>query len=407
MKGDNRTAMFVTGAAARLEEVLRQLPPPEIAFVPDVLGVDIPDGAKIQYPHPFSIVDHADKWLPLRGNSFSRAVIVGNGVFNAEVDLLAAVAQLGFSRVDYADGDQIRDITQLVQNLRVDFFQQHPTAVAMAPAQRAKLVAEINAHYLNLVSNNGGLVPAKEESQASRVKHFQNNVGLAQDLMMRCPEVSGNSWWVYAINQSDELVHSLDLRLAYARLLERLPNVRSTLEVGCGSGFVSLFMAATGKLERVSGCDVADNRVRGARLLATLNKLGSEFMTASAERLPYGDGEFDLAFTCFVLEQCKDILEEALDELLRVSRRWVVLFEPSTEAFPTLAGLIHIPANGFQTRYADVLSAKKVRFSILRPVLRHYYNPGALYIIAAGKDADTQAACWALESASKDLLQYT
>jgi hypothetical protein len=74
-----------------------------------------------------------------------------------------------------------------------------------------------------------------------------------------------------------------------------------------------------------------------------------EFDTASAERLPYGDND-DLVFTCFALEQCKDILDAALDELLRVSRRWVVLFEPSVEAFPTLAGLVHIPGNGFSTR---------------------------------------------------------
>ena len=223
---------------------------------------------------------------------------------------------------------------------------------------------------------------------------------------MRCPEISGNGWWVYALNRFDNIVSSLDVRLAYARVLERLPNVQSTLEVGCGSGFVSLYMAAAGRMRRISGCDVADNRVRGARLLADLNNLTVEFDTASAERLPYGDNEFDLVFTCFVLEQCKDILDTALGELLRVSRRWVVLFEPSVEAFPTLAGLVHIPGNGFPTRYADLLIDRRVRFSVLRPALRHYYNPGALYLIAANEGMDTQALSWDLARAGKRLVRY-
>ena len=56
--------------------------------------------------------------------------------------------------------------------------------------------------------------------------------------------------------------------------------------------------------------------------------------------------------------------------------------------------------------YLACRGVSRGRFSMLRPVLRHYYNPGALYVIAAGAGADTQAAAWDLTAAAERLVDY-
>ena len=157
--------------------------------------------------------------------------------------------------------------------------------------------------------------------------------------------------------------------------------MQSALEVGCGSGWLPIFLGARGKIPRVAGVDAVENRVRGARLLAELSDVEVEWGTAGVDRLPYRDREFDVVFTCFTLEQCQDILDAAIDELCRVARRYVVLFEPSTEVFPTLSGLVHIEQHGFPTAFVDQLNRRGLPFSIVRPAVRHYYNPGAWFII--------------------------
>jgi hypothetical protein len=57
------------------------------------------------------------------------------------------------------------------------------------------------------------------------------------------------------------------------------------------------------------------------------------------------------------------------------------MFEPSVEAFPTLPGLVHIHQHGFPTAFLDTLNRRGLPYSVLRPTLRHYYNPGAWFVV--------------------------
>src|SRR5262249_38056224 len=161
------------------------------------------------------------------------------------------------------------------------------------------------------------------------------------------------------------MFETVDHRLAYARFLEKLPGVRSALEVGCGSGFVSLFLAGSPNavFRQIDAGDVAEERVIGARLLANLSGLAVRFQPMSADRLIHPDKSFDVVFTCAVLEQCVEILDQAIDECLRVARKYVVLYEPTIETYATIPGLIHIPMNGFPTDYVTRLMKRGLSFS--------------------------------------------
>ena len=89
------------------------------------------------------------------------------------------------------------------------------------------------------------------------------------------------------------------------------------LDVGCGTGFLALELAARG--HRVTGIDFAPAMLAGARDKAAAQGLAVRFEQGDAEQLPYPDGSFDLVISRHVLWTLPHP-EAALDEWLRVLR---------------------------------------------------------------------------------------
>jgi arsenite methyltransferase len=88
------------------------------------------------------------------------------------------------------------------------------------------------------------------------------------------------------------------------------------LDVGCGSGWATRLMAEKARDGRVVGIDIADEMITVAReTSAQLSNV--EFRVASAEALPFGDGEFTRAFSMESLYYYADVLQ-ALKEIKRV-----------------------------------------------------------------------------------------
>jgi SAM-dependent methyltransferase len=88
------------------------------------------------------------------------------------------------------------------------------------------------------------------------------------------------------------------------------------LDVGCGSGWASRLMAGRARNGRVVGIDISDEMVT---LSADTSKDFSnlEFRVASAEALPFADGEFTHAFSMESLYYYAD-MPTALKEIRRV-----------------------------------------------------------------------------------------
>lgn len=85
---------------------------------------------------------------------------------------------------------------------------------------------------------------------------------------------------------ANEFVDRLDLR----------PGMR-VLDVGCGTGNQSIPAARTGAI--VTGIDIAPNLLAQARQRAASEYLTIYFELGDAERLLFGDGEFDMVFSMF------------------------------------------------------------------------------------------------------------
>jgi ubiquinone/menaquinone biosynthesis C-methylase UbiE len=89
------------------------------------------------------------------------------------------------------------------------------------------------------------------------------------------------------------------------------------LDVGCGTGFLSLELAARG--HRVTGIDFAPAMLDRARHKAGERGLGVRFETADAEQLPFAPASFDLVISRHVLWTLPHP-EAAIDEWIRMLR---------------------------------------------------------------------------------------
>ncbi|MGH7114140.1 MAG: class I SAM-dependent methyltransferase [Stellaceae bacterium] len=89
------------------------------------------------------------------------------------------------------------------------------------------------------------------------------------------------------------------------------------LDLGCGTGFLSLELAARG--HRVTGVDFAPSMIARAERKAAERGLTVRFDQGDAEQLPYSPSSFDLAISRHVLWTLPHP-EAAIEEWLRVLR---------------------------------------------------------------------------------------
>ena len=115
------------------------------------------------------------------------------------------------------------------------------------------------------------------------------------------------------------------------------------LDVGCGSGWATRLIAERATRGQVVGIDISDEMVELARSSSSAFSNVS-FEVASAEALPFADGEFTHAFSMESLYYYSDI-RSALKEIARVlanNGRFVTVVdlyrenEPSHQWIPTL-----------------------------------------------------------------------
>jgi ubiquinone/menaquinone biosynthesis C-methylase UbiE len=99
------------------------------------------------------------------------------------------------------------------------------------------------------------------------------------------------------------------------------PDVTSILDAGCGNGiFVNYLISHTSKFSRVHAVDRSNTALKFVKVEKT---------HASIERLPFRDNEFDLVTCLEVIEHLpKTIYKKSLNELTRVSRKYVIISVP-------------------------------------------------------------------------------
>ena len=97
-----------------------------------------------------------------------------------------------------------------------------------------------------------------------------------------------------------------------------LDSGQSILEIGCGTGVLTRWIARrTQRRNPITATDLSQYFLAEARGLADREGLGElVFQKADAERLPFADGQFDIAFASTVMEECD--ADRMLKEMVRV-----------------------------------------------------------------------------------------
>jgi len=123
-----------------------------------------------------------------------------------------------------------------------------------------------------------------------------------------------------------------NIRIECNEVLSQL-DFSTLLEVGVGElTTIESVVANNKQLTQIFGIDLSLNRMlHGMEEYKKRQKLIPKVSKANATNLPFNDSVFDLVYSRHTLEQMPMIFTAALDEMIRVSRRFIVLFEPSYE----------------------------------------------------------------------------
>jgi ubiquinone/menaquinone biosynthesis C-methylase UbiE len=143
---------------------------------------------------------------------------------------------------------------------------------------------------------------------------------------MRFSVVSGKVKKISSIDNMQEI--RKEIREVLAKC-----DFKNILEVGVGelTTIEDIFQFFGPEIE-CYGIDLSLNRIKHG--LDEYQKRHSKLpkvAKANALKLPFPDNSFDLVITRHTLEQMPKIYQDALDEIFRVSKKHVILFEPSFE----------------------------------------------------------------------------
>jgi ubiquinone/menaquinone biosynthesis C-methylase UbiE len=102
-------------------------------------------------------------------------------------------------------------------------------------------------------------------------------------------------------------------------ILELIGDIRGkrVLDVGCGTGFYSLWLSEKGA--KVLGIDSSQEMIKIAKEKASKKELNAKFLIGNVTDMKVEDGVFDVVLSTLVLMNVKE-LDKAVSELVRVTR---------------------------------------------------------------------------------------
>lgn len=364
--------------------------PPAFLLFPAAIPLDLSRFVANQgYAGEIGLEKNTELWQTYRQGEFGEIVILGVEPFVDREEIILACFLNARTKVHVDGRGAVRDLSPWQAQVRPDFAPREVRMRRLGEKAQTEYLGRVHKWLAEemVAANYQRPIPAPRDPDVSGYTAPRLAVDLAQQTLDLQQENHGASFsTLMALDGS--LVHSSDFYRAMANYLMAIDGIETVLDVGCGSGFLCNYLAASGRYRAVRGVDSSPHRIAGARLHASLTGSAATFDVTTMTRIDAPDASVDLVVTCFALEQSGSFLPRAIAELRRVARRQIVLFEPSTQFFATLPSLWNLPSRGWADSYYQTLTALGRPFAMRPNLLSHYYNPGTVFVIDLENDGD-------------------
>ena len=167
---------------------------------------------------------------------------------------------------------------------------------------------------------------------------------------------------------------------------QEVPHPAAVLDVGCGTGRLLRAAAERFPGARLEGVDAAEGMIEQARASAGPTKRVN-FQLASAEQLPFPDGQFDLAFSTMTFHHWAD-QRRCVAEIARVvapTGRWILADFIATGLLRYVRRLFRMGRFLERPELDAMLAAAGLRVVAERRV------QSRISVLAIGRDASTIA----------------
>jgi len=172
---------------------------------------------------------------------------------------------------------------------------------------------------------------------------------------------------------------------ALAKLINEIDNVQSIIEVGVGEATTlnMLIKYLKNKPSNILGFDISWSRLKfGQELLKDFNISNVNLFTANLFEIPLPDNSIDIVYTSHSIEPNGGKEENALKELYRITKNYLILLEPSFE-FANEEAKARMKKHGYVTELYS--TTKRLNYKIIEHRLFDYssnpLNPTGLIII--------------------------
>ena len=235
-------------------------------------------------------------------------------------------------------------------------------------------IADLYARGENVMANLRSLAPGDQQ---------RNTV---EDIMISYDFQAGS--YIRSYEQDPAYLERYTAELC--RVLAALGPIGTLLEAGCGEATTLSVLARQLQPRPVlGGFDVAWSRVKLGREFAARHGLAPTLFCADLFRIPLADRSVDVVYTSHSIEPNGGRESDAIHELARVARKWLVLLEPAYD----LAGdeaRRRMESHGYVRNLADTIRELGLTLVEQRlfPVCANPLNPTGLYLVKIGPGAD-------------------
>jgi ubiquinone/menaquinone biosynthesis C-methylase UbiE len=212
-----------------------------------------------------------------------------------------------------------------------------------------------------------------------------NNLNTIEDILISYDFQSGS--YIKFVEENPEYTNLYTTAIAHVFL--QLGKFKTILEVGVGEATTLSNLALKLKLPGVKffGFDISWSRIHfGIKYLSKKN-IDANLFVADLFNVPLSDSSIDIVYTSHSVEPNGGREKEAIVELYRVAKKYLILLEPTNE-FANSKGKSRMKKNGYIQNLKSIINELDYNLIEYRPfdISSNDLNPTGIYIIKKSDD---------------------